>query len=118
MLDDPASGIVSGMVVLAEPAPPEMPLPAMGLSIFFHVMDSVFDVDRSDEVVEPLADVVDTCSELSCCTEEPLLCAIAALLRRSYVRPSLASEGLQSQVLTKHAPPRQRTDTADNLCKR
>ena len=116
--DDPAS-CVFGMAVPAGPAPPEMPLPSMGLSIFLNEIDSVFEVERPDELDEPLADV-EMRRLLNCCADDPLLFAIAAMRRRSYVKAFTSfMGGLQSrEVLTKHAPPRQRTDTADNLCKR
>ena len=82
--DDPAS-CVFGMAVPAEPAPPEMPLPSMGLSIFLNEIDSVFEVERPDELDEPLADV-EMRRLLNCCADDPLLCAIAAPRRRSYVK--------------------------------
>ena len=86
--------------MLAGPTSLDMSLPCIGSSILPHVNDGPDD-DRPDEVEEPvgesLAEVV-SCSDKGC-ADEPLLFAIAAKQGLSYVRPSLASEGLQSQVL-------------------
>ena len=82
--DDPAPVRASfGLVVSAEPTPPWMPLPSMGLSIFLNEIDSVFEVERPDELDEPLVDV-DTRKLLNCCALDPLLYAIAARRRGSY----------------------------------